>query len=227
MEIQHRGRPWVKRSREARLAWSRRRRIERAFDITASLVGLVVSSPVMLAAAVAIKLESQGPVIYNGPRVGRNGEVFTIHKLRSMRNGADHDGPAVTGADDARVTRVGRILRRTKLDELPQLVNVLKGEMSLVGPRPEHPDYVEHYTDEQRRLLRFRPGLTGPATLDYIDEEDELKGGAPEETYLNDVLPKKLDIELSYVPEASPTNYLKILLRTIALVIRRPFRATF
>ena len=197
--------------------------MKRAFDFTTALVGVVLTSPIMLGAIIAIKLGSRGPALYSGPRVGRNGALFKIHKLRSMRVGADAVGPAVTAGDDPRVTGIGRLLRRTKLDELPQLVNVLKGEMSLVGPRPEHPDYVKHYTLEQRRLLRVRPGMTGPSALAFINEEADLRGGNPEAIYLNEVLPKKLDLELSYIDHASFASDLRILLRTAALVLWRPF----
>jgi lipopolysaccharide/colanic/teichoic acid biosynthesis glycosyltransferase len=152
--------------------------------------------------------------------------LFKIHKLRSMRAGADGAGPAVTAGDDARVTPVGRLLRRTKLDELPQLLNVIKGEMSLVGPRPEHPDYVKHYTAEQRRLLSVRPGITGPSALAFINEEEALRGGQPEVTYVNEVMPQKLAIELGYVDSATFGTDLAILLRTAALVLRRPFASS-
>ena len=130
--------------------------IRRGVDLAVGLLGLVMTSPVVAAAALAVKLDSPGPAFYNGPRVGRGERQFQIHKLRTMRAGAA--GPAVTAGDDVRVTRVGRLLRRTKIDELPQLLNVVKGDMSLVGPRPEHPRYVERYTPEQRRLLTVRPG---------------------------------------------------------------------
>src|SRR5438477_13130635 len=119
--------------------------MKRALDVAVSLVGLVITSPVVAAAAIAVKLESPGPAFYRGARVGRDGQPFQILKLRTMRVNADRDGPAVTGARDPRVTSVGRILRRMKADELPQLVNVLRGEMSLVGPRPESPDFVKLY----------------------------------------------------------------------------------
>jgi lipopolysaccharide/colanic/teichoic acid biosynthesis glycosyltransferase len=197
--------------------------LKRAFDLSVALLGLVVTSPVVAAAMVAVKLGSPGPAFYSGTRVGRNGTLFKIHKLRSMRAGADADGPAVTAGDDPRVTRVGRLLRRTKLDELPQLLNVVKGEMSLVGPRPEHPDYVKHYTADQRRLLTVRPGITGPSALAFINEEDELRGGHAESTYLNDVLPRKLALELEYVEHASFVSDLAILLKTAMLILRRPF----
>ena len=195
--------------------------MKRAFDFLVALVGLAVTSPVLAAAAVAVKLDSPGPVFYNGRRVGKDGQEFLIHKLRSMHAGADAAGPAVTAGDDPRTTRTGRFLRRSKLDELPQLLNVLKGEMSLVGPRPEHPRYVERYTAEQRRLLSVRPGITGPASLAFIDEETQLRGGQPEDRYLNDVMPRKLALELSYLDQATMANDIKILIRTAGAVLRR------
>ena len=196
--------------------------MKRALDFSAALLGLVLASPLLLGAALAIKLDSPGPALYHGPRVGRNGKTFQIHKLRTMVMQSDVAGPAVTAADDVRVTRVGRALRRTKLDELPQLFNVLTGEMSLVGPRPEHPRYVSHYSEEQCRLLDLRPGMTGPATLEFIDEEELLRGGPAESTYITEVMPKKLDLELQYQKRASLARDLWLLVRTALTVARRP-----
>ena len=200
--------------------------MKRAFDVAASLLGLVVTSPIVLVGAIAVKLQSPGPAFYKGPRVGRHGKLFSIYKLRTMEAGAEALGPAVTSADDARITAVGRLLRRSKADELPQLLNVLKGDMSLVGPRPEHPDYVTHYTAEQQRLLEVRPGMTGPAALAFIDEETELRGKEPEQAYLNELMPRKLELELRYVQRATFRTDLGILLRTAALVVRRPFASS-
>jgi lipopolysaccharide/colanic/teichoic acid biosynthesis glycosyltransferase len=197
--------------------------VKRAFDLTVAFLALVITSPIVIAAAIAVKLESPGPAFYSGPRVGLKGEPFRIHKLRTMRMGADGMGPAVTAAGDSRITSVGRLLRRTKADELPQLVNVLKGEMSLVGPRPEHPDYVRHYTAEQRLGLSVRPGMTGPTALAYIDEEQILGGGDAETIYLKEVMPRKLALDLDYVRTATFGGDLRILLKTAALLLRRPF----
>jgi lipopolysaccharide/colanic/teichoic acid biosynthesis glycosyltransferase len=188
--------------------------MKRAFDLTVALLGLVVTSPVVLAAAIAVKLDSPGPAFYSGVRAGRDGRPFRIHKLRTMRPGP---GPSVTAGDDPRITRVGRFLRRTKIDELPQLLNVVKGEMSLVGPRPEDPDYVALYTPEQRRLLSVRPGITGAAALEFAAEEEMLRGGDGERRYLEDVMPRKLALELRYLDRASFAGDLGILLRTAAL----------
>jgi lipopolysaccharide/colanic/teichoic acid biosynthesis glycosyltransferase len=194
--------------------------VKRTFDVAVSLVALVVTSPLLAAAAVAVKLESPGPAFYSGRRAGRDGREFRIFKLRSMRSGSAGGGPAVTAADDPRITRVGRFLRRTKIDELPQLVNVLKGEMSLVGPRPEDPVYLKYYTPEQRRLLTVRPGITGPASVAFVHEEELLKGGSAEERYVADVMPRKLDLELAYVDHATFVTDLRILIRTAGAILR-------
>ena len=197
--------------------------MKRAFDLAAAFAGLVMTSPILIGAAIAVKLDSPGPAFYSGTRVGRDGATFRIHKLRTMTAGADRSGPAVTAGGDPRVTRIGRLLRRSKADELPQLVNVLKGEMSLVGPRPEHPDYVKHYSAEQRRLLAVRPGMTGPAALAFIDEEEQLRGGQLETRYLNELMPRKLELELKYLESASFGRDFGILIQTAVLMVKRPF----
>jgi lipopolysaccharide/colanic/teichoic acid biosynthesis glycosyltransferase len=199
--------------------------VKRAFDFAVSGLGLVMTSPIILAAAIAVKLDSKGPAFYQGPRVGRHGKVFQIYKLRTMQVGAEGIGPAVTASDDRRVTAVGRLLRRTKADELPQLLNVLKGEMSLVGPRPEHPEYVKHYPPDERDSLKVRPGMTGPSALAFIDEETMLEGGDPEATYLERIMPRKLALDREYVRTASFGGDLRILLQTGALVVVRQFRS--
>jgi len=200
--------------------------MKRLLDIAVSGAGLVLTSPILLAAAIAVKVETHGPVFYGGSRVGKDGRAFRILKLRTMRAGADQQGPAVTAGGDPRITAVGRFLRRTKIDELPQLLNVLKGEMSLVGPRPEHPDYVARYTPEQRRVLTVRPGITGPAALAFVNEEEKLeeeklRGADPEAAYLADVMPQKLAVDLEYVDSASVRGDLRILGRTLLVVARR------
>jgi lipopolysaccharide/colanic/teichoic acid biosynthesis glycosyltransferase len=193
--------------------------MKRVFDVAVAAVGLVVISPLLLAAAIAVKAGSPGPVLYRGVRVGRNGDVFHIYKFRTMRAGADRQGPPLTSANDARVTVVGRLLRRTKFDETPQLVNVLRGEMSLVGPRPEHPDFVEHYSAEQRQVLAVRPGITGPTALAFLREEEMLSGGDPVATYVNSIMPRKLAMDLEYVRTATFAGDLKIMAATVARVL--------
>jgi lipopolysaccharide/colanic/teichoic acid biosynthesis glycosyltransferase len=195
--------------------------MKRAFDFGLALGGLVMLSPLLAAAAGLVKLGSPGPAIYRGVRVGRNGQTFEILKLRTMRSGGDTQGPAVTVATDARITPVGRFLRRTKFDEVPQLLNVLRGEMSLVGPRPEHPDFVKLYSDDQRRVLSVRPGLTSPAALAYIREEEMLAGGDPVDQYVSAIMPQKLALDLDYVGTATFVGDLKIIGRTLARLIAR------
>ena len=189
--------------------------MKRAFDFSVALLGSVLTSPIVLGCAIAVKLDSPGAAIYSGPRVGRGGKVFQIHKLRSMRAAP---GPAVTAGDDPRITRVGRFLRRTKLDELPQLWNVVAGEMSLVGPRPEHPDFVARYTPQQQELLSVRPGITGPAALAYMDEE-KLLAGRDATAYVDEVMPQKLALELDYLQRATFATDVGILLKTLSSVV--------
>lgn len=198
--------------------------MKRLLDIAVSGAGLALTSPILLAAAIAVKVETHGPAFYGGSRVGKDGRAFRIHKLRTMRAGTDQQRPAVTAGGDPRITAVGRFLRRTKIDELPQLFNVLKGEMSLVGPRPEHPNYVALYTPEQRRVLSVRPGITGPAALAFVDEEEQLRGADPEATYVASVMPQKLAVDLTYVDSASLGGDLRILGRTLVVVVRRAIR---
>lgn len=200
----------------ARDLWQRA--IKRAMDVVFGLVGLVVLLPVMALVAVAVAADSTGRVIYGARRVGRHGREFTMWKFRSMARGADVVGPAVTGAYDFRITRVGAFLRRTKLDELPQLVNVLAGQMSLVGPRPEAPKYVRAWTDEERAVLAVRPGITGPTQIAYIDEEEGL-GGDPDAAYESELMHAKLAIDLDYVRHFSLRRDLAILWKTVTSIL--------
>ncbi len=189
---------------------------KRLFDLLVSLVGLVLLAPLGAAIALWIVLDSPGPVFFRGERVGREGRPFRIFKFRTMVADAAHRGPGITTACDPRVTRTGRFLRRHKLDELPQLFNVLRGEMSLVGPRPEDPRYVALYTEEQRRVLRVRPGITGVAALQFRHEEQLLSGEDWERRYVEEIMPRKLALELAYLEQASLGRDLQILLKTLA-----------
>src|SRR5437016_7110492 len=163
--------------------------MRRLVDLVASTSGLLILSPLFAVLAVAVKLSSPGPVFHRGERIGCGGKPFALYKFRSMR--VTESGPAITRAGDPRVTAVGRFLRRTKLDELPQLINVLAGDMSLVGPRPEAPRYVALYDAEQRRILDARPGLTSPASLRYRSEEEQLVGDEWERIYVERIMPEK------------------------------------
>jgi len=187
---------------------------KRALDLLISGLGLVLLSPLLLLLALWIKLDSAGPVLHEGQRVGQDGRPFHMYKFRTMVEGAEQRGPAVTYRDDPRITRAGRFLRRTKLDELPQLLNVAKGEMSLVGPRPEDPSYVELYTPEQRQVLSVKPGITGPTQLEYRDEASMLHGESVDEEYVSRILPEKLKLDLEYVRTRSLMLDLKILWQT-------------
>lgn len=196
--------------------------LQRAFDVAASVWGLVLLGPFMLVVAMLIVLDSRGPVFYRQVRVGRFGAPFRIHKFRTMQVGADARGPQLTVRDDDRVTRVGRVLRRYKIDELPQLIDVALGDMSIVGPRPEVPRYVEHYTPEQRRLLAVRPGITDLASLTYREENDLLASGDDvERRYLEEVLPRKLALSLEHLDRKNLVYDLTIIVATIGRLAGR------
>ena len=175
-------------------------------------------SPLFVLVAFAIKLDSRGPIFYRARRIGKDGVPFRLYKFRRMVSDADKQGPGITATGDSRITRVGRFLRRTKIDELPQLINVLSGDMSLVGPRPEDPRYVALYTPEQRRVLAVRPGITSAASLAYRHEEQLLAGADWETIYRTRVLPDKLAIDLAYLERRTLVSDLKLILRTIAAV---------
>jgi lipopolysaccharide/colanic/teichoic acid biosynthesis glycosyltransferase len=192
----------------------------RIIDVMIAGAGLVLLSPVLLLLAIAIKLDSQGPVFYCAERIGYQGARFRLYKFRSMVHDADRRGPGITVASDQRVTAVGRFLRRTKLDELPQLFNVLKGEMSLVGPRPEDPRYVALYTPEQRQILTVRPGITSAASLTYRREENLLSGADWESVYRQEVMPTKIAIDLEYMTTRTIWTDFTLIGQTIAAMFR-------
>lgn len=190
--------------------------IKRGIDISASLLGLIILSPLLLCIAVAIELQSPGPVFYRGVRVGRYGKLFRIFKFRSMVVNADKIGGPSTAGDDRRVTPVGRWIRRYKFDELPQLLNVFVGEMSLVGPRPEVQEYIALLTNEEKPILSIRPGITDFASIWNSDEGAVLAGSLdPEKTYLEKIRPEKIRLQLKYVREQSLRTDLKIIAQTI------------
>jgi lipopolysaccharide/colanic/teichoic acid biosynthesis glycosyltransferase len=196
----------------------------RLLDISVSVIALIVLAPVLLILAVAVKYSSPGPILHRGIRCGKNGRPFTLYKFRSMVVDAAACGPRITGRYDPRVTRVGRILRRTKLDELPQLFNTLIGDMSLVGPRPEDPSYVESYSADQRQVLRVKPGITSPATVLHRHEEEWLTGPDWEETYRREILPAKLEIELAYLQRRTLAEDIRVLALTASALFTRSAR---
>lgn len=193
--------------------------IKRGFDLTCSLVGLVVLWPCFLLIWLLIKLDDGGPVFYRQVRVGRKGRLFEILKFRSMKVGADKAGPSITASGDKRITRVGCLLRKTKIDELPQLWNVLSGEMSFVGPRPEVPKYVALYTPSQKEVLELTPGITDEASIEFRDEETLLAAATkPEEYYIEHCIPIKIAINLAYARKANLFRDLTVIFRTIGSV---------
>jgi lipopolysaccharide/colanic/teichoic acid biosynthesis glycosyltransferase len=200
---------------------------KRLFDIVGAAAGLAVLSPVLLVLAARIKLTSAGPVFYRGMRVGLHGRPFRIFKFRTMVINAEQLGGPSTADDDPRITKVGRFLRKFKLDELPQLINVLIGDMSVVGPRPEVRHYVDMYTDDEKVILTVRPGITDWASLWNPDEGAVLAGTPdPERTYLEKIRPQKIKWQLEYVRRRSFFVDLGIIARTIAtIVLRKPPRA--
>jgi lipopolysaccharide/colanic/teichoic acid biosynthesis glycosyltransferase len=195
--------------------------IKRLFDIVFSLVMLVLFLPLFLLLACWVSLDSRGGVFFGQDRVGLGGTHFKLWKFRTMKPQSEKSGQLTVGSTDSRITGAGYFLRKFKVDELPQLWNVLRGEMSVVGPRPEVPRYVAHYTKEQREVLNVRPGITDYASLQYFDESDLLaKSDNPEETYIREILPTKLRLNLSYIQSRSFWGDLRI----IALTGFRIFR---
>ena len=180
-----------------------------------ALVGLIFLSPIFLIAGLVIKLTSSGPIFHRGKRVGLNGKLFTLYKFRTMIASAATMGPGITAKDDPRITWVGRLLRQTKIDELPQLINVLKGDMGLVGPRPEDPRYVAQYTPDQKQILIVRPGITSAASLAFRKEEQMLTGPNWERMYCTEVLPNKLAMDLAYLSQRTLLSDILLIIRTI------------
>lgn len=196
--------------------------LKRLFDIIASSIGLVILSPVFLLLALWIKCDSKGSVFYRQVRVGRGNKDFHLFKFRSMRTGSDRLGLITVGGRDPRVTRSGYYIRKYKLDELPQLINVFIGDMSLVGPRPEVRRYVDLYNPEQMRVLEARPGITSLASIRYRNENDLLASSDnPDRTYIEQIMPDKVAIDLGYVENATFANDIKIIFRTFAEIIKR------
>ena len=191
---------------------------KRLLDAALAIASLALTAPVFAFCAVAIKLQSRGPVFFRQVRIGRFGKPFRILKFRSMIHG--NQGPRVTAAGDPRITAVGRWLRKTKIDEIPQLINVLLGDMSFVGPRPEVPEYVAAYTDRQQKVLQFRPGITGPAALQMFNEEEVLSRSSDREAfYVGTLLPHKLELELAYCESVNLRQDLKLIFRTVLRVL--------
>ncbi len=193
--------------------------MKRLCDIVLSTLGLIIFCPLFLVLSLWVALDSTGGVFYRQTRVGRGGRDFKLLKFRSMRIGADKKGLITVGEKDARITKSGYYIRKYKFDELPQLINVLKGDMSFVGPRPEVRKYVELYTDEQLRVLNVRPGITDPASIQYSNENELLeKAENPEQYYIDTVMPDKLRINLEYLENRTLWSDFKVIIKTISKV---------
>ena len=193
----------------------------RFFDFILSLVGIVVLAPILIVLAIWIKIDSKGPVFYKQVRVGQNGIDFGLFKFRSMVVDADKKGLITVGGRDPRITRSGYFIRKYKLDELPQLINVLVGDMSLVGPRPEVRKYVDLYTDEQQKVLSVKPGITDYASIEYMDENEILgKSSDPEKTYIEEIMPEKIKYNMKYIQNKNVSEYFKIIFLTLLKIVR-------
>jgi len=190
--------------------------LKRAFDFVAALAGFIILLPVFLFFAIWIKLDSKGPIFYLQERIGQFGKPFKIWKFRTMVSDADKKGPLITLDRDPRITQAGNFLRHYKLDELPQLINVILGNMSLVGPRPEVKKYVDLYSSEQRKVLDFKPGITDPASIKYRKEQELLmKADDIETVYVKTIMPDKININIEYMSKASLAQDLKFIFLTI------------
>lgn len=193
----------------------------RFFDILFSLLGLLLLSPLFVILCLAICLESKGGAFYIQERIGLNGKPFGLYKFRSMRIGSDSEGLLTIGERDNRITRIGYFVRKTKMDELPQLLNVLKGDMSLVGPRPEVRKYTDLYTEEQRRVLSVRPGITDYASIEYVHENELLSQAEdPERMYIEKVMPDKIKLNMKYLDHYTVGEYFKIIFLTLISLVK-------
>ncbi len=196
--------------------------VKRTFDLGFAMIALLLLAPLFFLGSLLAKLQSKGPVFYKAKRVGKDETLFEMYKFRTMVVNADTLGGSLTTYRDTRITPIGRFLRWTKLDELPNLINVIKGEMSLIGPRPEAPNYVKHYTEIQKQVLQVKPGMTGPSQLANRDEEEKLKGQQDaEHYYITELMPKKLALDLHYVATQSIASDIGWLLKTFWVVIVR------
>lgn len=196
--------------------------MKRLFDITSCCVALILLLPLELLIALWILCDSKGGVFYGQQRVGKDNIDFKLLKFRTMRKDSDKNGPLITIGADQRITRSGRFLRKYKLDELPQLINIIKGDMSVVGPRPEVRRYVNLYSERQLRVLSVRPGLTDYASLQYISESELLaQSSEPEKTYIEEIMPAKLELNLQYIDNQSIGEDLRLIFKTLASIVKK------
>lgn len=195
--------------------------MKRIFDTVCSIIILILFFPIGLVISIFILLESRGGIFYRQERIGRYGKPFKLFKFRSMRKNADKSGKLTVGMKDARITKTGYFIRKFKLDEFPQFINVISGDMSIVGPRPEVKEYVDLYTDEQRLILNVRPGITDLASLEYFKENELLgKSDDPQKTYIEEIMPAKIELNKQYLANPTLGNDLKIMWKTFVRIIR-------
>jgi lipopolysaccharide/colanic/teichoic acid biosynthesis glycosyltransferase len=194
---------------------------KRLFDIVSSTIAIFLLAPVFVSIMFLIRMDSRGPVIYRQKRVGKGNRDFFLNKFRTMVTDADKKGQLTVGMRDSRITKVGYFLRKYKLDEFPQLINVLNGEMSIVGPRPEVRKYVDLYNEKQRRVLEALPGLTDPASLEYINENEILgKSENPEKSYIEEVMPAKLELNLQYIEKQDLKTDIDLIFQTLKKIVK-------
>ena len=194
--------------------------LKRLFDFFFSLIGLIILSPLIFIISILIIIDSKGGIFYKQKRVGENNKDFYLIKFRTMKTGADKQGLLTVGSKDSRITKVGFFLRKHKLDELPQLINILKGDLSFVGPRPEVRKYIELYDERQKQVLKVKPGLTDYASLEYINESEILsKAANPEKFYIEKIMPAKLELNLKYINESGIKTDMKIIYKTLRKIL--------
>ena len=194
--------------------------LKRLFDFFFSLIGLIILSPLIFIISILIIIDSKGGIFYKQKRVGKNNKDFYLIKFRTMKTGADKQGLLTVGSKDSRITKVGFFLRKHKLDELPQLINILKGDLSFVGPRPEVRKYIELYDERQKQVFKVKPGLTDYASLEYINESEILsKAANPEKVYIEKIMPAKLELNLKYINESGIKTDMKIIYKTLRKIL--------
>jgi lipopolysaccharide/colanic/teichoic acid biosynthesis glycosyltransferase len=194
--------------------------ILRTLDLIISGLGLLLLFPLFIIIGILIKIESKGPLFYKQVRIGKKGHIFSLLKFRTMISGSDKSGLLTIGAHDPRITQSGRFLRKFKIDEIPQLLNVIKGEMSMVGPRPEVPKYVNLYNEEQKRVLSIKPGLTDNASIEFANENEILaKSVNPEKLYIENIMPRKIELNMHFINNPSVYQYFRILIKTFLRII--------
>ena len=195
---------------------------KRTFDILACVMAAVILSPLCLCISLMVACGSKGGALYRQTRVGRNGKEFKLLKFRTMRQNADQSGQLITVGADQRITRIGKFLRKYKIDELPQFLNIIKGDMSIVGPRPEVPKYVALYDQRQKQVLSVRPGLTDYASIEYISESELLaQSDDPNRTYIEKIMPAKLELNLKYIEDQSIMEDLRLIFKTLFFIVKK------